>query len=77
MAILGIGLLLSIVAQIGIHRVREETRAHKPISHVVRVFLLYCMAVIASNESSWIPLGILYYQLFELALQSRPEKSQV
>lgn len=77
MVILGIGLLFSIVAQIGIHRLREETRTHKPISHVVRVFLLYCMAVVASNESSWIPLGILYYQLFELALQSRPEKSQV
>lgn len=77
MAILGIGLLLSIVAQIGIHRVREEARTHKPISHVVRVFLLYCMAVVASNESSWIPLGILYYQLFELALHLRPEKSQV
>ncbi len=77
MAVLGLGLLFSITAQVGIHRVRDEMRAHKSISHVVRVFMLYSLTIITSNVPSWLPLGILYYQLFEFALQSRPEKSQV
>ncbi|MBM3324187.1 MAG: hypothetical protein FJY66_00805 [Calditrichaeota bacterium] len=75
--LLAAGILLSIRAQIEIHRIHDEKKSHAPIAHVVRVFLLYGLAIIVSNQPSWAVVAVIYYFLFEVVLRSRPEKSQV
>jgi 4-hydroxybenzoate polyprenyltransferase len=72
-----IAALISVYAQIRIHRTRDERRAHKPISDVVRVFILYCAAVVVTLKLSWLPVIVIYYIFFELVLRFRPEESQV
>ncbi len=69
--------LLSAYAQIRIHRTRDERQAHKPIAVVVRVFILYCAAVVVTLQISWLLVILFYYILFELVLKFRPEESQV
>ncbi len=69
--------ILSIAAQVGIHRTRDESEAHGPIANVVRVFILYCMAMIVTFKLSWLLFVVLFYVLFELTLKLRPETSQV
>ncbi|MFH1010406.1 MAG: UbiA family prenyltransferase [bacterium] len=75
--LLAVGIFLSIRAQRKIHRVRDEKKTYKPISHVVRVFLLYGLAIIVSNKPSWSLVAAIYYLLFEVALRVRPEEAQV
>lgn len=66
-----------ILAQIGIHRIRDENKAHGPIANVVRGFLLLHMAEISLLKPAWIIPAILFYISFELVLKRRPEKGQV
>jgi geranylgeranylglycerol-phosphate geranylgeranyltransferase len=66
-----------LAAQIGIHRTREETEAHGPISHVVRSFLLGTAAVVLTLRAEWLAPIAVFYLLFELALKFRPERRQV
>lgn len=76
-AFLSLGLGVSLSAQVKIHRVREENRAYGPITHSVRVFVLYCSAVIVVLKAEWMYFIVLFYLLFEFALKNRPEKTQV
>jgi 4-hydroxybenzoate polyprenyltransferase len=64
-------------AQIGIHRVNDEKKAHRPIANVVRGFLLLHLAEICLLRPSWFVLSVLFYIVFELTLKIRPEKGQV
>jgi len=66
-----------ILAQIGIHRIRDEKKAHGPIANVVRGFLLLHIAEISLLKPAWIIPAILFYISFELVLKRRPEKGQV
>lgn len=70
-------LLELILAQVGIHRTRDEKEAYRPITHVVRGFILLHLAEICSIRPEWIPLLALFYIGFELVLKKRPEKRQV
>lgn len=65
------------LAQIGIHRLRDEKKAHGPIANVVRGFLLLHIAEIILGKPAWILPAILFYISFELVLKKRPEKRQV
>ncbi len=76
-AFFGLGLGVSLHAQVGIHRIREENRAYGPITNVVRVFVLYSSAVIMSLKAEWMFFIVLFYVLFEFALRNRPEETQV
>lgn len=71
------GAVLSVAAQVGIHRTRDECNTHGPITNVVRVFILYCLAVVAAYKGEWILGMVIFYLLFEATLRVRPEKSQV
>lgn len=64
-------------AQIGIHRIQDETKAHGPISNVVRAFVLYGLAMVVWLQPPWVILSAVFYLLFELTLKVRPEASQV
>lgn len=70
-------LVIIFLAQVGIHRTRDEKEAYRPITHVVRGFILLHLAEICSIRPEWIPLLALFYIGFELVLKKRPEKRQV
>jgi len=70
-------LLVNLRAQIGIHRTKDENRAHGPIADVVRAFILYAAAIILCSKSGWF-LGLpIFYACFEIILALRPEQRQV
>ncbi len=66
-----------ITAQIGIHTVRDEDLAYRPITNVVRGFILLRLAEMTVLKPSWIIPSIIFYGAYELMLQKRPEKKQV
>jgi 4-hydroxybenzoate polyprenyltransferase len=70
-------LIVNLHAQVGIHRIRDENRAHGPIAGVVRAFILYAAAIILGLKPDWI-LGLaIFYVGFEIILRLRPEERQV
>ena len=52
-------------AQIGIHQIRDEKQAYKPIAYVVRGFILLRLAEICVHKPLWIPAAVVFYSLFE------------
>jgi 4-hydroxybenzoate polyprenyltransferase len=72
-----LALFVNAYAQVAIHRIRDEAKAHGPIANVVRAFMLYCVAMIVSLKAEWAVLMAAFYLLFELSLWLRPEKTQV
>lgn len=73
----GAAFTVLIMAQISIHRTRDETKTFRPITHVVRVFVLLHLAEIVAMRPEWTAYGVLFYLSFELVLRKRPEKRQV
>lgn len=71
------GWVVLLAAQIGIHRVCTEQASHGPIAHVVRSFILVHLAPLVLFRPSWLIAAVIFYGLFELALATRPERSQV
>jgi 4-hydroxybenzoate polyprenyltransferase len=69
--------IVLILAQVGIHRIRDEKEAHGPIANVVRGFILLHLAEICLLKPAWVLPVILFYIGFELVLRRRPEKGQV
>jgi len=69
-----IGLIL---AQLGIHRTRDEHKAHDPIANVVRGFVLLRLAEICLVRPGWLILVAIFYIGFEAVLKLRPEESQI
>ncbi len=66
-----------ILAQIGIHAIRDENLAYRPIANVVRGFILLRLAETIILKPSWIIPSILFYGAYEIMLLKRPEKRQV
>jgi len=75
--ILAFALSLSARAQVLIHRTRDEGKAHGPIAHAVRCFILYCAAMVVTLHVNWLAFVVAFYIFFELALRARPEERQV
>ncbi len=65
------------VAQAGLHRIRDEKLAFKPIVHVVRGFILLRLAEIICRRPEWAPAAAVFYLCFEWVLSRRPAKEQV
>ncbi len=76
-AIFMLAFFLNLWAQIKIHLIKEERRTFGPICNVLRSFILYNSAIVATLKPGWIVFIFLYYIFFELALKLRPEESQV
>jgi geranylgeranylglycerol-phosphate geranylgeranyltransferase len=72
-----VALLVNLKAQVGIHRIRDESLAYRPIASVVRSFILYCAAIVLSLKPEWLLFLAIFYLWFEVALSLRPEKRQV
>jgi 4-hydroxybenzoate polyprenyltransferase len=71
------GFATLILAQISVHRTKDEKEAYRPITHVVRAFVLLHLAETSSIRPDWIPFLVFFYICFELVLKKRPEKRQV
>ena len=66
-----------VIAQTGIHAIRDENLAYRPITFVVRGFLLLRLAEIIVLKPSWIVPSLLFYGSDEFLLKLSPEKRQV
>lgn len=66
-----------IVAQMGIHSIKDENLAYRPIAYVVRGFILLRIAEMIVLKPSWIIPSLLFYGAYEFMLRKRPEKRQV
>lgn len=73
----GVAFFVNLLAQIGIHRIEDENRAHGPIAGVVRAFILYAVAIILCLKPDWILGMAIFYVCFEITLKLRPEERQV
>lgn len=65
------------LAQRGIHSTRGEKESYRPITCVVRAFILLHLAEILAIRPGWIIYGVPFYIGFEIVLKKRPVKSQV
>lgn len=77
LTIFSIAIIINAHAQICIHKIRTEKETYKPIINVVRTLLLYSSAIIAAHQFWWLIFIAVYYFLFEIAVRTRPEKTQV
>ena len=79
MVILVIASIIAVYGQYYAHVTKEKTESNAaiPIASTVRSLILWHIALILSiaPEYSWV--AIIFYLLFEYALKSRPEKSQI
>jgi len=66
-----------IVAQLELHRIRDEKFAFKPIVNVVRGFILLRLSEIISLRPGWTPAAAVFFLCFEWVLSRRPVKEQV
>jgi len=71
------GLGTSVLAQVRLHRIPEETEAHRAITPVVHTYLFLLEAVVAAHRPAWIPALVLFHAAFALVLRSRPAREQV
>ena len=71
------GFGVTLAAQSGLHRTRDENATHGPICHIVRAFILFGIAMTLAGRPGWWPALLVYYGLFELTLRARPEERQV
>jgi 4-hydroxybenzoate polyprenyltransferase len=71
------GFVINLLAQVGIHRTRDEHASHGPIANVVRALVLYCLALVLELKPGWLILVVAFYAAFELVLRLRPERTQV
>jgi 4-hydroxybenzoate polyprenyltransferase len=71
------GIILSLVSQIKLHKVRTDEEAHPAISLTVHAYILLLSSVIIMSRPSWGILLTFYYLLFNIVMQLRPSKNQV
>lgn len=69
--------VLSSYSQVKIHLIKEERKTFGPITNVVRIFILYDIAILLTLKPGWLIFMIIFYFLFELSLRLRPEVTQV
>lgn len=76
-ALLLLGVILSLVAQVKLHRVAWDREAHGPIGLVVHAYILQLGAMTVAFEKDWALPVVLFYAAFVLTLQLRPMREQI
>jgi 4-hydroxybenzoate polyprenyltransferase len=71
------GVGASLVAQVRLHRVRDERQAYRAIAPVVHAFVLTVAGLAAARKPAWAVPLVLYYLAFSLTLRRRPMREQV
>lgn len=71
------GIVLSLISQIKLHKVKTDEEAHPAISLTVHSYILLLSSVATSYRPSWGILLVFYYILFNIVMKLRPSKNQV
>jgi 4-hydroxybenzoate polyprenyltransferase len=71
------GIIVLIVSQILLHKVRTDAGAHRAIGLTVHGYILLLSGIAVGNMPHLTPLLILYYGLFVLTLKARPALNQI
>ena len=72
-----LGMLLSLISQIKLHKVKTDEEAHPAIALTVHSYILLLSSVATSYRPSWGILLIFYYILFNVVMKLRPNRNQV
>lgn len=75
--LLGAAAMVSLLAQRGLHRVRTDAEAHRPVVAVVHVELLLLAATAVGYRPSWIVPLLLLQGAFAATVAARPARAQV
>lgn len=75
--IFALACLVSVYAQVSLHRIRTPDQAHGAIANVVRAFLLLHSAVMAGAGPAVMTVAVVIYLAFEVLLAVRPERRQI
>jgi 4-hydroxybenzoate polyprenyltransferase len=71
------GIVLSLVSQIKLHKVKTDEEAHPAIALTVHSYILLLSSIAIINRPSWGILLAIYYFLFNIVMRLRPIKNQV
>ena len=72
-----LGIVLSLISQIKLHKVRTDEEAHPAIALTVHAYMLLLSSIAVSYRPSWGILLVFYYLFFNLVMKLRPSKNQV
>jgi 4-hydroxybenzoate polyprenyltransferase len=73
----GAGGVHTLLAQVQLHRNRDDASAYRPASHVVHAYVLVLSGLIAILRPDWTVFLVLHYAAFVLVLTHRPEVTQI
>lgn len=71
------GVVATVVAQVRLHGVRDESVAHRAIGPVVHAYMLLLSAITILQKPSWALAVVLSYVGFVVAMKFRPMKQQI
>ena len=71
------GTVASVLAQVRIHAVKEETQAHRAIGPVVHAYILLLSGLAALQKPHWAPALLLFYVGFLIVIRRRPMREQI
>jgi 4-hydroxybenzoate polyprenyltransferase len=71
------GILLGLISQIKLHKVKTDEEAHLAISLTVHSYILLLSSIAIMNRPTWSIFLIMYYFLFNIIMHLRPSKKQV
>jgi 4-hydroxybenzoate polyprenyltransferase len=69
----GAGTAALVLAQVRLHRVRDESEAHRAIVPVVHAYLLLLSALVATSKPDWMVLLLMGYGAFVLRITESPD----
>ena len=72
-----VGIVLSLISQIKLHKVKTDEESHPAIALTVHTYILLLSSVAVSYRPSWGILLAFYYLLFNVVMKLRPSKNQV
>ena len=71
------GVLFSLLAQLKLHKIKNDADAFRPIELVVHSYILTLSGITLTEKPSWFLLLFLFYIAFVLVLNFRPLKNQI
>ena len=73
----GLAVVASLVAQLRLHRVREDSEAHRAVEPVVHAYVLLLCGIAAAHRPEWTPALLLFVIAYWLTLRGRPVREQI
>ncbi|MFI5280931.1 MAG: UbiA family prenyltransferase, partial [Gemmatimonadales bacterium] len=77
LVLVGAGTIAAVLAQLRLHRVREETEAHRAITPGLHAYVLLLGGLAALARPAWAVPILAFYGAFVLVLRGRPMRQQI